>query len=250
MSFFLYAVGALILVLVLLRQVRVRPVPRVFQPRLPVVIGVIGLFEMFGYAGDHHVSSAAWLWVAGTLVVGALGLGVLRGLSMRVWTGNGWVLRQGGAITMALWLVSLLVHFVGDAGQGHSGAAGLEGASFLLYLGVTLCVQYYVVYRRALPLWGQLGPDAGRPLRVQFAQSPGAFFAAFGGPGGGAGRRRAGGCGLGPKSSCVRFWFRLRRRELRRRSQRDRRRGGRGRRRPRPARAPRAPLSSPYTRRP
>ena len=166
MSFFLYAVGALILILVLLRQVRVRPVPRVFQPRLPVVIGVIGLFEMFGYAGDHHVSSAAWLWVAGTLVVGALGLGVLRGLSMRVWTGNGWVLRQGGGVTMALWLVSLLVHFVGDAGQGHAGAAGLEGASFLLYLGVTLCVQYYVVYRRALPLWGQLGPDAGRPLRM------------------------------------------------------------------------------------
>ena len=188
MSFFLYAVGALILVLVLLRQVRVRPVPRLFHPRLPVVIGVIGLFEMFGYAGDHHVSSAAWLWVAGTLVVGAVGMGILRGLSMRVWTGNGWVLRQGSAVTMALWLVSLLVHFVGDAGQGHAGAAGLEGASFLLYLGVTLCVQYYVVYRRALPLWGQLGPDAGRPLRMQFTQSPGAFFATFGGgPGGPAG---------------------------------------------------------------
>ena len=187
MSFFLYAVGALILILVLLRQVRVRPVPRVFQPRLPVVIGVIGLFEMFSYAGDDHVSSTAWWWVVGTLVVGALGVGVLRGLSIRVWTGNGWVLRQGGAITMALWLVSLLVHFVGDAGQGHSGAAGLEGASFLLYLGVTLCAQYYVVYRRALPLWGQLGPDAGRPLRMQFTQSPGAFFATFGGSGPGGG---------------------------------------------------------------
>ena len=57
MSFFSYALGAVILILVLLRQVRVRPVPRVFQPRLPVVIGVIGLFEMFSYAGDHHVSS-------------------------------------------------------------------------------------------------------------------------------------------------------------------------------------------------
>lgn len=185
MSFLSYALGAVILILVLLRQVRVRPVPRVFQPRLPVVIGVIGLFEMFSYAGDHHVSSSAWLWVAGTLVVGALGLGVLRGVSMRVWAGNGWVLRQGSAVTMALWLVSLLVHFVGDAEQGHAGAAGLEGASFLLYLGVTLCVQYYVVYRRALPLWAQLGPDAGRPLRVQFTQTPGAFFAGFSGPGAG-----------------------------------------------------------------
>ena len=181
MSFFSYALGALILVLVLLRQIRVRPVRREFQPRLPVVIGVIGLFEMFSYAGNHHVSSTAWLWVAGTLVVGALGFGFLRGLSMRVWSGNGWVLRQGNALTMGLWLVSLLVHFVGDGGQSHAGAAGLEGASFLFYLGVTLCVQSYVVYRRARPLWAQLGPDAGRPLRVQFTQAPGAFFATFGG---------------------------------------------------------------------
>ena len=44
---------------------------------------------------------------------------------------------------MNLWIV-------GDAGQSHAGAAGLEGASFLLYLGVTLCVQSYVVHRRAL----------------------------------------------------------------------------------------------------
>ena len=141
MSFFSYALGAVILILVLLRQVRVRPVPRVFQPRLPLVIGIIGLFEMFSYADNHHISSSAWLWVLGTLVVGALGLGVLRGLSVRVWSGNGWVLRQGNAITMALWLLSLLVHFAGDTGQSHAGAAGLEGASFLLYLGVTLCVQ-------------------------------------------------------------------------------------------------------------
>jgi hypothetical protein len=186
-SFLSYALGALILVLVLLRQVRVRPVRRVFQPRLPLVIGVIGLFEMFSYADNHHISSSAWLWVLGTLVVGALGLGVLRGVSMRVWSGNGWVLRQGTAITMALWLVSLLVHFAGDTGQSHAGAAGLEGASFLLYLGVTLCVQNYVVFRRGLPLWAELGPDAGRPLRVQFTQftqAPGAFFASFTGPAG------------------------------------------------------------------
>jgi hypothetical protein len=183
MSFFSYALGTIILILVLLRQVRVRPVPRVFQPRLPLVIGVIGLFEMFSYAGNHHVSGDAWGWVIGTLLIGALGLGVLRGFSMRVWAGDGWVLRQGNALTMGLWLVSLLVHFLGDAGGDHAGAAGLEGASFLLYLGLTLAVQYYVVYRRALPLWAELGPDAGRPLQVHFTQGPGTFFATFRSPG-------------------------------------------------------------------
>jgi len=199
MSFFSYALGTVILILVLLRQVRVRPVPRVFQPRLPLVIGVIGLFEMFSYAGNHHVSGTAWGWVIGTLLIGGLGLGVLRGLSMRVWAGDGWVLRQGNALTMGLWLVSLVVHFLGDAGGDHAGAAGLEGASFLLYLGLTLAVQYYVVYRRALPLWAELGPNAGRPLQVHFTQGPGTFFATFrspaGAPGGPGGPGGAGGPG-------------------------------------------------------
>jgi len=184
MSVFAYVLGSIVLILVLLRQVRVRPVPRVFQPRLPLVLGVIGLFEMSSYVGDHHVSGAAWGWVVGSLLIGAVGLGLLRGLSMRVWAADGWVLRQGNALTMGLWLVSLLVHFAGDATGNHAGAAGLQASSFLLYLGVTLSVQYYVLFRRALPLWQQLGPDAGRPLQVHFTQGPGSFFATFGGPGG------------------------------------------------------------------
>ena len=179
MSTFSYVLGALVLVFVLLRQVRVRPVRRVFAPRLPLVLGVIGFFTMVSYAGGHHVSSSAWLWVLGSLLVGALGLGALRGLSMRVWPSNGWVVRQGNAVTMALWLVSILAHFAAGGGGTHGGAAGLEGASFLLYLGLTLAVQSYVVHRRALPLWAQLGPDAGRPLQMTFTQGPGMFFTTF-----------------------------------------------------------------------
>ena len=38
---------------------------------------------------------------------------------------------------------------------------------------------------QAVSLLGEIGPDAGRPLRVQFTQAPGAFFAGFGGPGAG-----------------------------------------------------------------
>ena len=149
MSFFSYALGTLILVVVLLRQIRVRAVPRVYRPRLPVIIGVIGLIGMLSYAGDHHVSGSAWGWVLGTMLVGAVGLGALRALSMRVWAGNGWVVRQGTAVTMALWLVSLLVHFAAGTGGNQTGAVGLEGASFLLYLGLTLGVQGSLVHRRA-----------------------------------------------------------------------------------------------------
>ncbi|HWD55389.1 MAG TPA: hypothetical protein VG346_09710 [Acidimicrobiales bacterium] len=174
MVVFSYVIGVVLLIFVLLRQIRVVPVPRAYVPRLPVVLGVIGLFTMASYAGDHHITAGAWAWVLGTLVVGAIGLGALRGLSMRVWESNGWVVRQGNVMTMALWLVSLLVHFGGEA-----GGTGFVGSSFLLYLGLTLAVQRYVVFKRAQPQWARLGPNAGRPLVMNFSQGPGAFFATF-----------------------------------------------------------------------
>src|ERR1700722_11389948 len=149
MSAFSVFIGAVLLVLVLLRQVAVRPVPRVLRVTLPVFIGVIGLFELIGYAnGHHHIAGSAWAWVLGTLLIGAVGLGIVRGLTVRIWTAGNWVLRQGTAVTMVLWLLSLAVHFAGDAfgAQAHDGS-GLVASSFLLYLGITLGVQAAVVHR-------------------------------------------------------------------------------------------------------
>ena len=174
--FLSYALGVIILILVLLRQLRVRPVPRTFRTTLPIVLGVVGLFEMIAYAGDHHVTGSTWAWVLGALAIGAVGVGALRGLSMRVWTSHQWVVRQGTTITMALWLASLLVHFAAD---DNGGARGFEGATFLLYLGVTLAVQAYVVHLRAQPLWKALGPEAGRPLQFHMSQGPGGMFTFF-----------------------------------------------------------------------
>ena len=174
--FLSYALGVIILILVLLRQLRVRPVPRTFRATLPIVLGVVGLFEMIAYAGDHHVTGSTWAWVLGALAIGAVGVGALRGLSMRVWTSHQWVVRQGTTITMALWLASLLVHFAAD---DNGSARGFEGATFLLYLGVTLAVQAYVVHLRAQPLWKALGPEAGRPLQFHMSQGPGGMFTFF-----------------------------------------------------------------------
>ena len=185
MVVFSYLVGIPVLIFVLLGQSRALPVPRVYRPRLPLVLGVIGLFASASFAGDHHITAAAWAWLLGTLAVGAAGLGALRGVTMRVWPSNGWVMRLGTGLTMALWLVTLLALFVADAGGSNAGATGLVGASFLVYLGLTLAVQSFVVSRRARPLWAQLGPDAGRPLQMNFMQGPGVFFTTFrtGGPG-------------------------------------------------------------------
>ena len=151
--------------------------------RFPVVLGVIGLISLLSYSNTHHSSHSDYLWLLGTLVVGALLLGAVRALTVKIWTSTSWVVRQGTWLTMALWALSLVVHFIGGAGS-------LEASSFLLYLGVTYGVQNYVVHRRATPLWEALGPDAGQRLHVNFGPGPGgsgAFFATFRGDGQGFG---------------------------------------------------------------
>jgi hypothetical protein len=176
-------VGVLVVAYILLRQTRVRAVPRLAQVRLPAILAVIGFFELVSYTGSHHVSAANYEWTFGTMFVGAMLLGAIRALTVKLWTQNNWVLRQGTWLTMLLWGISLALHFVSHAGA-NTGTANLESASFLLYIGLTYGVQNYVVHLRARPLWDSLGPEAGQRLRVNFGQGPGgvnAFFATFGG---------------------------------------------------------------------
>jgi hypothetical protein len=201
--FFSIALVVLVGVYVLRRQRRIRPVPRLLNLRMPMILGVIGLIEVLSYTDSHsHIMRSDYLWVLATLVVGALILGAVRAMTVQIWTSNNWVVRQGTWLTMGLWVLSLALHFFSGIGAKHVGAGNLEATSFLLYLGVTYAVQNYVVHRRALPLWNALGPDAGQPLQIRFGQGPGgpgAFFGTFrGGPGfGQGGPHGAGGFGGG-----------------------------------------------------
>ena len=237
MSSFSYVLGALVLVLVLLRQVRVRPGaagvpapppggPRASSassrcssyagepPRLLLGLGLGARHPAGRRTGPRRAARPVHAGLGRQRMGGAPGQRRHHGAVARVAAGALRRRRRGS----------------------HAGAAGLEGASFLLYLGLTLAVQDYVVHRRALPLWAQLGPDAGRPLQVQFTLQPGARRVLRHLPLAGRGRP-AGAGGAGGRGP-------------RRRPERDRRRGGRGRRRPRTARAARRRADRPYTRRP
>jgi hypothetical protein len=198
--FFSITLGVLFALYILSRQRRIRPVPRVLSLRFPLVVGVIGLVDVLSYTNSHHPSHGADLWVLATFAVGALLLGAIRALTVRIWTSNNWVVRQGTGITLGLWVVSFALHFVSGIGAQDAGAGNLEAASFLLYLAVSYGVQNYVVHRRAIPLWDALGPEAGHRLQVNFGAGPGgsgAFFNIFGGdrqnsaPGFGRGSQRA-----------------------------------------------------------
>ena len=181
--FLTIAFDVIVVALLLYGQRRVRPVPRILHLRLPIFLGVIGLVEVLDYAAGHHVPAHSFWLVVGAAVLGAAVLGALRALSIKIWETNNWVVRQGTWLTMALWVLTVVVHFTGASGATQGNAGNFETASFLLFLALTLGVQAYLVHRRAIPRWNELGPEAGQRVQFNFPGGMGSFFAGFGGAG-------------------------------------------------------------------
>jgi hypothetical protein len=143
-------VGVLVLALVVRRQLQVRAVNDAGSALIPVALVAIGAAEVAAYADSHPPAAVTVATIAGSLVV-AVVLGAARASTVRLWVQEGRVLRQGTAVTIVLWLVSLGLHLLSDrelAARGHA-AAQLGQVSVLLYLGITLGVQGVLVRRRA-----------------------------------------------------------------------------------------------------
>jgi hypothetical protein len=189
---FAILVDVVVVVWLLYRQIQVRRVrPRV-NLRLAAVLAVIGLIELIDFAGNHHMSGRVLGVLILSMLVGAAALGAIRATTVKIWRVEGAVLRQGTWFTIALWLLSLALHFGADWWiDAWKGPSGLATASLLLYLGITYGVQNAVVHHRAEGLLAAVGPiDArsepltGRWWGGTWVSSPGNWGGTPGGPGG------------------------------------------------------------------
>jgi hypothetical protein len=193
---FAIVLDVVVVALVLYRQRMVRRVRPRLALRLPVILGVVGLVELASYTGNRHVPAAAVGVLALSFVVGAVVLGAVRAATVRLWRVEGLVLRQGTWLTIALWLVSIALHYGAQSWiTSLHGPGGIVSASLLLWLGVTYGVQTAVVHRRAEGLLAQAGEtidarsevvDPGRRWGVTWVRGGG-----FGQPGGTQGPRPA-----------------------------------------------------------
>ncbi|MBX6384976.1 MAG: hypothetical protein IRZ07_18745 [Microbispora sp.] len=137
-----------VIALVVYRQMRPRPATRPIGLILSVAMVLAGL------AGDgtdlidpHHPVLAVVLLVAELLV--AAGLGALRAATTRVWRdqqGVAWA--QGTVMTLVAWVGSVAVRIGMIFLSTFLGVASPE-SSVLLFVGVTIGVQSFVVAQRA-----------------------------------------------------------------------------------------------------
>ncbi|MEU3355230.1 hypothetical protein [Streptomyces sp. NPDC037389] len=143
--------------LVVVRQLRTRPVRRVGSLVAPVVFGVLGVAGIaFGVASvvkDHPLTALPVALLVVSLAVAA-GSGAIRARTVRVWRDpEGAVLRKGTAATTGLWLASVGAHFGLGLWIDHAAGAGLLGtASLYAYLAIGLGTQNLLVRGRAATL--------------------------------------------------------------------------------------------------
>jgi hypothetical protein len=144
-------VGVVVLGLLVYRNLIPRPV-RQSNQRLYLILGVIGLVETVQYLGHHHAGATAVAALAGSLVLAAV-FGAIRAATVRVWIKDGQPWSQGNVLTAGLWIVALGAHLGYDALlSSHKALSGLGSATVLLYLVVSLVVQWFVVQTRAAKL--------------------------------------------------------------------------------------------------
>lgn len=141
-------VAAVVLVLVLTRQVQKRSIKEDSRPTLLLILVVLGVIDLVRFVSAHPANGTAVAMIVASLVLAA-GFGALRAYTVRLWREGGVLYRQGTVVTVLLWLVAIGVHFGADVLIDGTGAAkGLASAALLLYLAVTLGVQRFVVGTR------------------------------------------------------------------------------------------------------
>jgi hypothetical protein len=160
-----YIIGAVVLVLILVNQLRAGPVDGGVV--LPLVLGVLGLAEfgalMEGGAGQFKAvvtgqrpfvapedASSLVAALLGSLALAAIGAAV-RLPTFRVWWQDGRVWQQGGVLTAVLWVASLAAHLGYDAWIGRDSArlSQLGSVTILLYFAITLGIQRLFLAVRA-----------------------------------------------------------------------------------------------------
>jgi len=140
-------IGVAVLALLIVRQLRTRPVRG--NERLILILGIIGLVEAVEYMQKLHAGSAAYVALIGSLVLAAI-FGVARAATVRVWLENGVAMAKGNVLTAVLWVAAVAAHLGYDylIGQ-HKDIGNLGDATVVLYLAVSLAVQRVVTSARA-----------------------------------------------------------------------------------------------------
>ena len=151
-------IAVVVLVWILSRQLRAKPLREQRPYTMMIVLGVLGLFQIAQLAGRVQITGAAYAALIVGLLSGAV-FGWLRGRYVHLWRVDGVLTRQGNWLTVVLWVVGIAIHLgLDDAGallSPNNGAVNSLGTvGIMLYLAVALAAQRFATLARAKDLEG------------------------------------------------------------------------------------------------
>jgi hypothetical protein len=146
-------IAAVVLVWVISRQLRARPLKEQRPYSMMIVLAVLGSFQIIQLAGHEQITDAAYAAMVAGLASGAV-FGWLRGRYVHLWRVDGVLTRQGNWLTIVLWVLGIAIHLgLDQAGVMFSPDSGainsLGTVGIMLYLAVTLAAQRFATLARA-----------------------------------------------------------------------------------------------------
>jgi hypothetical protein len=143
-------IAVLVVALVCIRQLRTSPIREERGLVLYVLVFALGVLQTVTFVQKHTIGATLLVLVVASLVIG-LGLGALRGRLVHLWRANGQLLRRGNAWTIGLWVIGLAIHLSIDlvGPTVDKSAEGFASSTILLYIGLALGAQRFVLLRRA-----------------------------------------------------------------------------------------------------
>src|SRR5436309_9373658 len=100
-------IAALLVVFIIYQQLRTRPINPRQLIALPVVLAVLGLFNL-----QQHPLTAAGASALVASVVTAVLFGLARGMTTQTWWANGVLMRKGTTVTLLLWIAGIALRLV------------------------------------------------------------------------------------------------------------------------------------------
>src|SRR5580704_7684158 len=152
--------AALVLALVvflLYRQTVARPVVARRLWLLPGILAIVGV-AVVANVNKGQLSYTAIEWIAIDIVV-SLVLGGIRGCFVRVYARDGVMWRQGGVITVTLWLVAIAARLLLGFLAGKAGVGNVSEAAIELSLAASLLAQNAVIAYRGTRMGLPFAPD-------------------------------------------------------------------------------------------
>jgi len=175
-------IDVFVLVMLMYYQVRPKPLSAYTLPLVLVVTGVLEVGAFFAGGGQRFaqilkgqrpfemtvpISKTVIVALLGSLVIAFIS-GAIRAPTFRLWRQDSQCWRQGTAVTVVLWIVSLGAHLLYDALTARNATlSGLGAATAVLYFGVSLAIQRIFLGTRASRIPERDGASGPPPRHVR-----------------------------------------------------------------------------------